>query len=85
VTNSRANGSGVGDGEASPNVNCLDGKRCPKCGSHGPFEIVVAMRVLLFDDGTDYAKDGTVEYDDEAPAVCDACQYKGKFRDFDAR
>ena len=81
----KANKSGIGEEEANPNVNCLDGKRCPRCSSYGPFEIVVSMRVLLYDDGTDDAEDGSIEYDEDAPAMCHACRYKGKFGDFDVR
>jgi hypothetical protein len=79
------NESGVGEEKVSPNVNCLDGKRCPKCGSYGPFEVVVSMRVMLSDDGSDDAEDGAIEYDDDSPAVCYACLYKGTFGDFDIR
>ena len=67
----------------NPNVNFLEGKRCPKCGSYGPFEVVVSMRVLLYDNGTDNAEDGTTEYGDDAPAMCCACQHEGKLEDFD--
>ena len=77
--------SGVGEEGVNPNVNCLDGKRCPKCGSYGPFEVVVSMRVLLCDDGSDDAEDGTIEYDDESPAACYSCHYEAKFGDFDVR
>jgi CxxC motif-containing protein len=80
-----ANNSGVGEVEVNPNVNCLDGKRCPRCGSYGPFEIVVSMRILLYDSGSDDAEDGSIEYDENAPAKCNACQYEGKFRAFDVR
>ena len=69
--------------KVSPNVNCLDGKRCPECGSFGPFEVVVSMRVLLYDNGSDNAEDGTIEYGDNAPAVCYACRHEGQFGDFD--
>jgi hypothetical protein len=85
VMDGNASESGLGEGRVNPNVNCLDGKRCPNCGSYGPFEVVVTMRVLLYDDGTDYATDGSIEYDDDAPAMCDACRYRGKFGDFDVR
>ena len=78
-----ANQSDFNENEASPNNNCLDGKRCPKCGSYGPFEIVVSIRVLLYDTGTDDAEDGAIEYDDKSPALCCACRFSGKFGDFD--
>lgn len=68
---------------ANPNVNCLEGKRCPECGSYGPFEIVVTIRLLLYDNHTDNAEDGTTEYDDDAPTTCCACQHEASFGDFD--
>lgn len=68
---------------SSPNVDFLEGKRCPTCGSYGPFEILVSMRVLLYDNGTDKANDGTTEYGDDAPTTCSACQHEAKFGDFD--
>ena len=79
-----ANKSGAGE-EVSPNVNCLEGKRCPKCGSYGPFEVVVLMRVMLYDDGSGDAEDGAIEYDDDAPSMCCGCRYKARFGDFGVR
>jgi hypothetical protein len=81
----QANQHGASENEGSPNVNCLEGKRCPKCGSYGPFEVVVSMRVLLCDNGTDDAKDGSVEYDDDSLAMCYACRHEGKFGEFNVR
>jgi hypothetical protein len=85
VTDGRLNESGVSKNEVSPNVNCLDGKRCPTCSSSGPFEVVVSMRVLLHDNGSDDAEDGSIEYDDDALAMCYACRYEGKFGEFNVR
>ncbi len=77
--------SGHGEERANPNVNCLYGKRCPNCGSSGPFEIAVSMRVRLHDDGCGDADDGTIEYGDESPAMCYDCRYEAKFEDFDVQ
>jgi hypothetical protein len=77
------NESGASEEQVNPNVNCLSGMRCPQCGSYGPFEVVVLMRVLLADGGTGEAEDGTIEYDDDSPAMCHACRYSGKIGDFD--
>jgi hypothetical protein len=86
VTNGITTDSGFDKNQTNPNSNCLDGKRCPKCGSYGPFEVVVSMRVLLYDSGSDdAAEDGSIEYDDDALAACYACRYKGKFGDFNDR
>jgi hypothetical protein len=73
----------IRESSTSPNVNCLEDKRCPKCGSYGPFEVVASMRILLHDSGTENAEDGTTEYDDRALTTCCACQYEGTFGDFD--
>lgn len=83
--NGKVTDSGPDKNATNPNVNCLDGKRCPRCGSYGPFEVVASMRVLLSDNGTDDADDGSVEYDDDAPAMCYECQYEGKFGEFNDR
>ncbi len=77
--------SRVEGNENSPNTNCLDGKRCPTCGSYGPFEIEVSMRVLLYDSGADDAKDGSIEYDDESFAICDECGYSAEFGKFNQK
>lgn len=75
--------NGAMDGQAvNPNVNCLDGKRRPKCGSYGPFEVGVTMRVLLSDEGSDDAEDGAIDYGDDSPALCFDCKYDGKFGEF---
>jgi hypothetical protein len=71
------------ESRVNPNVNCLEGKRCPECGSYGPLEVVVSKRVLLYDNGTDDAEDGTTEYGDDSPAMCCACRHEGKLGDFD--
>jgi hypothetical protein len=73
----------VNEPSINPNVNCLEGKRCPECGSYGPFEIVVSMRIRLYDNGTDNAEDGTTEYGDDAPSTCCACGHEGTFGNFD--
>lgn len=67
----------------NPNQNCLDGKRCPKCLSYGPFEIAVSMRVLLCDSGAEDAEDGSIEYDGNSLAKCYHCGHESVFRNFD--
>ena len=85
MTDHQANQASASKNEASPNVNCLDGKRCPKCGSYCPFEVVVSMRVLLYDNGSDDAENGSIEYDDSALAMCHACRCEEKFGEFNIR
>jgi hypothetical protein len=79
-----ASESCAAEGQVNPNVNCLSDKRCRKCGSYGPFEVVVLTRVLLTDDGCGEPEDGAIVYDEDSPAMCHACRYRGKFGDFDA-
>lgn len=67
----------------NPNTNCLEGKRCPECGSYGPFEVVISKRVMLYDNGTESAEDDTTEYDDDSRTICCSCRHGGKFGDFD--
>lgn len=85
VTVRKSNGPDFDENEPSPNGNCLDGKRCPNCGSYGPFEVVVSMRVLLYDIGASDAENGSIEFDRDSLALCSACRYAGKFGDFDVR
>jgi hypothetical protein len=83
--NNNADESDVVEEGVNPNVNCLDGKQCPKCGSYGPFEVVVSMRIMLYDGGSGDAEDGAIEYDEDTPAMCYSCRYRGKFGDFGVR
>lgn len=66
-----------------PNNNCLEGIRCPQCGSEEPFRIVVTTTVLMWDDGTDYDKmGGETEWDEESYCECHACGKYGRVKDF---
>jgi len=64
------------------NTNCLEGKRCPKCGHEDEILVYASMWVSLQDDGTDPFADSTkhcrgVEYDDYSGARCPKCGYEG--------
>jgi hypothetical protein len=37
----------------NPNGNCLEGMRCPACGSYGPFHIEAECCVTVWDSGTE--------------------------------
>jgi len=73
----------VNESSENPNVNCLEGKRCPECGSFGPFEVIVSMRIRLYDDGADDAEHRTTEYGDDTTTMCCACPHEGVLSDFD--
>lgn len=85
MTDEKVDGFSGNEEPETANVNCLAGKRCPSCGSFGPLEVQVSMRVLLYDEGTDNADDGSVEFDGGSGAMCYTCRYEGKLRDFDVR
>jgi len=67
----------------NPNVNCLAGKRCPNCGSFGPFVVEAVVDMKITDDGTEQIGD-TIFYVD-ADARCRQCDYSGKWSDFDEK
>ena len=71
-----------------PNINCLEGKKCPKCGHEEEIVVCVSMWVSLRDDGTDPFADSTkhcvdVEYDDDSDARCPECDHCGKLKEWD--
>jgi len=57
------------------NTNCLEGMRCPKCASHGPFRIAVKVVVLMHDDGfyTDTMNDA--DWGSDAYCQCEQCGF----------
>lgn len=69
----------------NPNVNCLEKKKCPRCGSYGPFDVYVSAWARLSDDGSDFSEagDGHVEYNDDSEVWCRKCGKTGLFGEFD--
>jgi len=65
----------------SPNENCLEGKRCPKCKSYGPFRVVGTSTFLLHDSGTEDHDD--IEFAADAAATCVECGHGGQWYKFD--
>jgi hypothetical protein len=63
---------GKQEGQKNPNTNCLEGRRCPKCGSYGPFTVLTRQWVSIHDDGTDDPPKGygDIEYEEDAAARC---------------
>ncbi len=65
----------------NPNVNCLEGMRCPSCGSTSEFEVSAHVWAMVQDDGITDERDP--QWSDDAATRCTACQYRstwGKFR-----
>jgi hypothetical protein len=65
-----------------PNVNCLEGMRCPNCGSEGPFRIRAEVSVTVTDDGTDDYDN--VDWYNTSSCACLACQFQENVEDFKA-
>ena len=66
-----------------PNRNCLEGMRCPQCGSEEPFRIVVTMSVKMWDEGSgDDTMGGDQEWDEHSYCECCECEYHGNVGNF---
>ena len=63
------------------NTNVLEGMACPKCGSEGPFNILITALATVYDDGTDEQFD--TEWDEDSRCDCIACGYSGKVWNFE--
>jgi hypothetical protein len=57
------------------NTNCLDGMKCPKCGSEGPFKIAGTALFTVSDEGTE--EYGDVEWDNNSYCHCPECDLDG--------
>ena len=62
------------------NSNCLEGIRCPECGSEEPFNISAQAVFRVCDDGTESY--GDVEWDDNSAIMCLECWHRGKVKAF---
>jgi len=58
----------------NPNDNCLEGMKCPKCNSYGPFRIGISTVVIHGDDGIiDSPNDN--HWDNTSFCGCCDCNY----------
>ncbi len=65
------------------NDNCLEGMRCPQCGSDEPFRIAVTQTVLMYDAGSeDDAMGGDMDWDESSSCECQACHHAGTVAHF---
>jgi hypothetical protein len=64
----------------NPNTNCLDGMRCPECGSYKPFDIVVGCIARTFDSGVEHTWD--FDWSFESSCTCVICGHHGQVKDF---
>ena len=58
------------------------GMACPACEADTHIEVVATHWVRLAPDGTDYADDGSEEWDDTSPARCCECDHTGTVATF---
>jgi hypothetical protein len=65
----------------NPNTNCLEGMRCPSCGSYGPFQMEANIVVLVSDEGTQDAG-GDYEWDLDHSCKCEECSHAATIGDF---
>ena len=62
------------------NTNCLEGLRCPGCGSLGPFAIGTHSTAIVHDDGIESTADH--DWDKNSPIVCQQCDESDSVADF---
>ena len=62
------------------NTNCLEGMKCPKCRSEGPFRIVTKCWSVVSDDGVEECYDH--DWDVNAPCLCANCFLDATVRQF---
>ncbi len=63
------------------NSNCLEGIKCPSCGSEGPFIIEIKTQVLMYDDGAEDC-DSDHHWDKDSYMRCYECDEDGPAQDF---
>lgn len=66
----------------NPNENCLEGMRCPRCESYGPFLISADVLLSVSDDGAALDDFASLEWDAGNYCRCPACDRVGVVSDF---
>lgn len=64
----------------NPNVNCLEGMKCPQCDSYGPFTIWIQAEATISDDGIMETREE--EWGDDSKCFCPDCLHNGKVKNF---
>ena len=64
------------------NINCLDGLRCPECGSYEPFIIRGVADFEAYDDGVTLAEDPQIDWYDSSWCHCKNCGYAYQIKSF---
>ena len=63
------------------NSNCLEGLRCPECGSEEPLKIEVKVMATVYDSGVDETS-GDTEWNETSYCECGECTYHGIVKNF---
>lgn len=63
------------------NTNHLQGMKCPKCGSEGPFHIEISQIVILHDDGTEDPYSDS-HWGDNSYCYCPSCDFDDDVHEF---
>ena len=66
--------------EEEQNENVLEGFKCPKCGSLGPYKMRITTYCSMTDDGPD--DHWEPDWDNDSSCECETCKYHGKVKDF---
>lgn len=66
----------------NPNEGVLEGMKCPKCGSFGPFDIEVSRWITVEDSGDTDDEGGDTEWEEANPCKCNDCDMAGTVADF---
>jgi DNA-directed RNA polymerase subunit RPC12/RpoP len=67
------------------NENCLQGIRCPNCGSYGDFWIrgaTITADVLMSDDGTVETENENTDWTPLTEMECVECGHSGPAKEF---
>jgi hypothetical protein len=63
------------------NVNCLEGMKCPECGSYEPFVLSVFAYTTMWDKGSESTTE--LEWDNDSYCKCVKCGHSNTVRNFD--
>lgn len=66
--------------DTNENTNCLQGMKCPECGSLEPFDIVATTVVSMWDEGSEDAKG--FEWGDTNYCTCTSCEHHALVSEF---
>jgi len=68
----------------NPNVNCLEGWKCPKCESFGPFKInaTINATVTMHDDGVHDQDNSETSWEAESYTECCECGHEATVKCF---